>query len=88
MTAIIDYALMAANSYAVKPAVTSVENTIPIPDGWISLGKSQNDISGFTARAFKNNATGNNQRGQARIFPWQAQRYSEARQKYSQNIRA
>lgn len=58
MTTDVEYALMAANSYAVKSDVTSVQNTIPIPIGWTELAKRQNDSSGFTASAYKNDVTG------------------------------
>ncbi len=59
MTTSIEYALMASNAYAVKPDVTSARNTIPIPNGWVKLGyDGRNDDTGFTARAYKNTATG------------------------------
>lgn len=47
MTIDIDYALMSANSYAVKSAVTSDENTIPIPSGWTAINsqRGQSDLT-------------------------------------------
>jgi len=47
-----DYALLAANAYAVKESVTSEENKIPIPDGWLAFMENTNDNSGFIARAY------------------------------------
>ena len=59
MTSSIDYALMASNAYAVKETVHSEENTIPIPNGWVKLGNDgRNDLTGFTARAYRNTTTG------------------------------
>lgn len=59
MTIDIDYALMSANSYAVKSAVTSDENTIPIPSGWRRQSKTvrKKSLTGFTARAYQNTTT-------------------------------
>jgi Ca2+-binding RTX toxin-like protein len=54
----VEYALLAANSYAVKDTVTSIENTIPVPSEWEILDFRQNDLSGFTARAYQNTQTG------------------------------
>lgn len=50
----IQYALMAANAYAVKENVTSKENAIPIPSGYVQIDEKQNDQSGFSARAYGN----------------------------------
>jgi len=58
MTTNVEYALLAANSYAVKRDVTSDKNTIPIPDGWVKLDDRINDATGFTARAYQNTQTG------------------------------
>jgi len=53
-----EYALLAANSYAVKDSVTSLTNTIAIPDGWVKLNDRIDDPTGFTARAYRNTLTG------------------------------
>jgi Ca2+-binding RTX toxin-like protein len=58
MTTQVEYALLAANSYAVKDTVTSIENTIPVPEGWVELDDRINNASGFTARAYQNTQTG------------------------------
>ncbi len=53
-----EYALMAANAYAVKSDVTSIQNAIPLPAGWTSLNiDAIDDSTGFT-----------NKKGQRRIF--------------------
>lgn len=58
MTSSIECAQMASNAYAIKRSVTSVQNEIPIPDGWEKLGDDRiNDDTGFTARAFQNTLT-------------------------------
>jgi hypothetical protein len=55
MTTQVEYALLAANSYAVKDSVTSLKNTISIPDGWGKFGDDRiNNATGFTARAYTN----------------------------------
>ena len=52
-----EYALMAANAYAVKSNVTSIQNEISLPIAWRSLNiDAINDSTGFTARAYKSNA--------------------------------
>jgi putative lipase involved disintegration of autophagic bodies len=59
MTTSIEYALMASSAYAVKDTVTHENNTIPIPNGWVDMEIDRtNDDSGFTARAYRNIATG------------------------------
>lgn len=58
MTTRVEYALLSANSYAVKAAVTSSANTIPLPDNWGILDFRINNATGFTARAYKNAVTG------------------------------
>ncbi|MBI5007090.1 MAG: putative Ig domain-containing protein [Nitrosomonadales bacterium] len=54
MTTQIDYALLAANSYAVKREVTSSVNEILPPDGWEIIDYRRDDLTGFTARAYTN----------------------------------
>lgn len=46
MASIPEYALMAANAYAVKSNVTSEENTIPIPNGYVQIDQRQIDSTG------------------------------------------
>ena len=59
MTSSIEYALMASNAYAVKDLVTSENNAIPIPNGWVDMEADRiNNDSGFTARAYRNTGTG------------------------------
>ena len=54
MTTDVEYALMAANSYAVKDTVTSSINEIPVTSDWTAIKDGRNDSSGFTARAYQN----------------------------------
>jgi hypothetical protein len=59
MTSSIEYAQMPSNAYAVKDLVTHEKNIIPIPEGWEKLGDDRiNDLTGFSARAYQNTATG------------------------------
>lgn len=50
----IQYALMAANAYSVKATVTSEQNAIPVPQGFIPIERRINEQTGFTARAYGN----------------------------------
>jgi len=50
----LDYALLAANSYAASttPPDVSTANTLPVPSGWSILDSRDDPFSGFTARAY------------------------------------
>ena len=49
----IEYALFAANSYAVSSDVVSINNRIPVPTGWSILEDRTDNATGFLARAYK-----------------------------------
>ena len=58
----VDYALFAANAYAATgrgpSSVVSNNNEIPIKVGWTTIVNGVNNTSGFLARAYKNDVTG------------------------------
>lgn len=57
----VQYALMAANTYAAKENVTSKKNAIQIPTGFSQFREKINDQTGFTARAYTNTAPSSNE---------------------------
>lgn len=54
----VEYALLAANCYAIEDAVTSSAIDVAIPGGWGVIRNGQNDASRFAARAYLNDRTG------------------------------
>ena len=58
MPSAVQYAQFATNAYAASSLVVAQNNQIPIPDGWKLLQNGSNPATGFLARAYKNDATG------------------------------
>jgi VCBS repeat-containing protein len=52
-----DYALFAANAYAASDLDVNPVNEIRLPSGWSAIESVDNVVTGFSARAYRNEAT-------------------------------
>jgi hypothetical protein len=58
MPTLLDSALLAGHAYGVLTEVTSPNNTVPLPTGWIPIGQSNDPNTGYMGRAYRNLLTG------------------------------